>query len=249
MNLFELGTHRGNSRSKLNPKLKKRVFGFTQGLCVIDLVQTIDSVQKTAEFLISLAEKKRQILLVGTSDHIKDNLLSYASKFNSGLMPYINYRWLGGTLTNWSTIKKTLKTLEKLDNIIDNKEFFEKLSRNEQLNVIKKQARVAKFFAGLRPLRSNRPGAVIVLDGPNNGIAIKEAELVGVPVIVLTNTSIKILPQDLNHTITCNIHSIASVDFILNYLIESYNTGFIAGNEKRLLETENTPNSINSNTK
>lgn len=245
MNLFELGTQRGNSRSKLNPKLKKRVFGFTQGLCIIDLVQTIDSISKTADFLSSLAEKKRQILLVGTSDHIKDSLSSYAAKFNSGLMPYINYRWLGGTLTNWSTIKKTLKTLEKLDNILENKEFFEKLSRNEQLNVIKKQERVAKFFAGLRPLRSNRPGAVIVVDGPNNAIAIKEAESVGVPVIVLTNTSIKILPKDLSNTITCNIHSISSVDFILNYLIESYNKGFAVGNEKRLLETENTPNSNN----
>lgn len=249
MNLFELGTQRGNSRSKLNPKLKKRVFGFTQGLCVIDLVQTIDSIQTTANFLSSLAEKKRQVLLVGTSDHIQNSLATYAAKFNSGLMPYINYRWLGGTLTNWSTIKKTLKTLEKLDNIIENKEFFEKLSRNEQLNVIKKQARVAKFFAGLQPLRSNRPGAVIVLDGPNNGIAIKEAESVGVPVIVLTNTSIKVLPKDLTHTITCNIHSISSVEFILDYLIDSYNKGFIAGNEKRMQETENTTNPTNTVTK
>lgn len=249
MNLFELGTHRGNSRSKLNPKLKKSVFGFTQGLCVIDLVHTIDSIQKTADFLSTLAEKKRQILLVGTSDHIKDNLQSYAAKFNSGLMPYVNYRWLGGTLTNWSTIKKTLKTLEKLDNIIENKEFFDKLSRNEQLNVIKKQSRVAKFFAGLRPLRTNRPGAIIVVDGPNNGIAIKEAELVGVPVIVLTNTSIKTLPKDLSNTITCNIHSISSIDFILNYLIDSYNQGFLVGNEKRLLEAENKPNLNNPITK
>jgi len=249
MNLFELGTQRGNSRSKLNPKLKKRIFGYSQGLCVIDLVQTINTIQSTGDFLSSLAEKKRQVLLVGTSDHIKDSLAGYAAKFNSGLMPYINYRWLGGTLTNWSTIKKTLKTLEKLNNILENKEFFEKLSRNEQLNIIKQQSRVAKFFAGLQPLRSNRPGAVIVLDGPNNGIAIKEAESVGVPVIVLTNTSIKVLPQDLSHTITCNIHSITSVDFILNYLIDSYNKGFVIGNDKRLLESENSNTNNNSDTK
>lgn len=236
MNLFEVGAHRGNSRSKLNPKLKSRIYGYSQGLCIIDLVKTIDSINHVSELFTYLGEKRKQILIVGTSDHIKDEVSNFASAFEGSPMPYINHRWLGGTLTNWSTIKRTLKTLEKLENITKDEEFFAKLARNEQLNIKKEKESVSKFFSGLVNLKSNRPGAVFVIDGPNNAIAIKEAEIMKIPVIVLTNTSVKTLSSDISKTIVCNIYSSNAVKFIVKYLIEFYNKGLQSAIEKKTLE-------------
>jgi small subunit ribosomal protein S2 len=240
MSLFQTGTHRGNSKSKLNPSLRSRVYGFQNNLCIIDLVKTIDSINQVGDLLSSLGEKKRQVLLVGTSDHIKGLLPGYSEKFTTGPMPYINSRWLGGTLTNWSTVRKTLKKLEKLDTISKDEDFFNKLSRNEQLNLSRQKTNIAKFFEGLRTLKNNRPGALLLVDGPNNPIAIKEADMMGIPVIVLTNTSIQVLPKSTKNVIIANINSTNTVSFILDNLVHSYNEGVKLGFEKKSQELENT---------
>lgn len=247
MNLFETGTHRGNSRSKLNPRLRSKVYGFSSGLCVIDLVKTIESVETVSNFLFKLGEQRKQLLIVGTSDHIKETVPRYAGSFDSGQMPYVNNRWLGGTLTNWSTIKKTLKTLEKLEDILNNTEFYNSLTRNEQLNLQKEKFRVSRFFDGLKVLRNNRPGAVVILDGANNPIAVKEAELMKVPVVLLTNTSVKTLPNDISKTVVCNIYSVNTVEFITKYMINAYNLGYKKGAENKIkqISDKKTPSTTN----
>lgn len=150
MNLFEVGAYRGNGRSKMNAKLKSRIYAFKNGLCIIDLVQTLEVMESVNTFIEKLGQQKKQILVVGTSEHIKKQVPEFAARFGSIGMPYIDNRWLGGTLTNWMTIKKTLKTLEKLESIEANQEFFQELARNEQLNVQKKKAKVENFFGGLK---------------------------------------------------------------------------------------------------
>ncbi len=232
--LFELGTHRGNSRSKLNSRLKKRIFGFTNGLCVVDLVQTIDSLTSVSDFLYKLGQKRRQVIIIGTSDHIKDLIPDFAKSFNiDGGMPFVNNRWLGGTLTNWSTVKKTLKTLEKLESYEQNEEFYKKLARNEQLNIQKEKTKITKFFAGLKNLKNNHPGAVLLLDAAVNPVTIKEAQAVKVPVIAFTNTSIKLLPDNLDTTVVCNVNSTNTVKFLISTLSESYNKGLSVGIEMK----------------
>lgn len=229
MSLFEVGAHRGNKSSKLNPKLKKRVYGISSGLCLINLVETKNYIDNSSDLLYKLGQKKKQILIVCTSKHLKDQVVEFSSNFDNGPMPYVDNRWLGGTLSNWSTIKKTLKTLEKLENIESNTEFFSKLARNEQLRVSREKDKIKRFFGGLVNLKTNKPGAILLLDGSNNPITIQEADTVGVPVIVLTNTGILSLPKDLNNTIVCNISSINTVKVITDYLIDSYNQGLAAG--------------------
>jgi small subunit ribosomal protein S2 len=224
MNLFEVGAHRGNSRSQMNPKLKSRIYGYQQGLCVIDLTETIASLEKVTTLLKKQGERRKQILLVGTSRYLESKTAKYAGQFGSG-SPYVNNRWLGGTITNWSTVRKTLKNLEKLENIQDNTEFFNKLARNEQLNVAKEQARMEKFFGGLKTLKNNRPGAVLILDTAANPVAIKEAEAMNVPVIALTNTTVPYLPQNLAHTVLFNNHSLNALDMVMGELASAYNKG------------------------
>jgi small subunit ribosomal protein S2 len=230
-NLYQLGVHRGNSKSKLNPKLKNKVHNFKNNLCVIDLVSTIDSINATKDLFKKIGSKKKQILIVGTSSHLSDQVVEFSNLFNSGQMPYVNTRWLGGSLTNWATIRKNLKILEKLENMQSNAEFFAKLARNEQLSISRQIEKMGKFFNGLKLLKSNRPAAVLVLDAANNSIAIKESECVKIPVVALTNTFIQTLPKNLENTILCNNNSVAGIDFIVKSLIESYNEGFASSVE------------------
>lgn len=229
MSLFEVGAHRGNKKSKLNPRLKSKVYGFDKSLCLIDLVEAKASMERAAELIYKLGQKRKQILIVGTSRHIKDYVVEFASTFQNGAMPYVDNRWLGGTLTNWSTVKKTLKTLEKLDNIESNKEFFQKLARNEQLNITRKKAKISKLFKGLVNLKNNKPGAILVLDANQNDMAIKEADNMNIPVITLTNTNTLALPKNLNYTIVTNINSINAIKLITEHLGASYNLGLEAG--------------------
>jgi len=228
MQLFQVGAHRGNAKSKLNPRLKSNVYGVENGLCLINLVETNQSIQTASDLIHSLGLKKKQILVVGTSKHLQNLTVSTAAKF-VGSAPYVNFRWLGGSLTNWSTIKKTLKTLEKLENIENNKEFFQKLSRNERLSIQRERTKISKFFSGLVNLKNNRPGALLVLDAANHSVPILEAQKMGIPVIALTNTGCKFLPEKLDTTIVTNIYSIKAVELILDNLVASYNEGFQSG--------------------
>jgi small subunit ribosomal protein S2 len=225
MSLFEVGAHRGNKKSKLNPRLKSKVFGYDKGLCLINLVDTKSSLEKAGALLHALGLKKRQVLIVGTSKQIKALTVKVSSQFSQP-MPYVDTRWPGGTLTNYVTIKKTLKALEKLQSIEKNEEFFGKLSRNEQLQITREKEKKEKIFSGLVNLKNNKPGAVIVLDSGENPIAIKEAEANGVPVIALTNTSTITLPVNLDYTVLCNVNSINAIELIINDLVNYYNVGY-----------------------
>ena len=235
MSLFQVGAHRGNKKSKLNPRLKSKVFGYDKGLCLINLVDTKNSLSSASNLLVKLGQKNKQILIVGTSKHLKDLTINFASSFTSS-MPYVDTRWPGGTLTNYVTIKKTLKALEKLQNISSNDDFFDKISKNQQLEITREKEKKEKIFNGLVNLKNNKPGAVIILDASENSIAIKEAEAMNVPVIALTNTSTVILPKVLDYTIICNIHSIKAIELILSELSSAYNEG--QQNATKLVQTE-----------
>ncbi len=225
MNLYEVGAHRGNKKSRLNPRLKERVYGVENGLSIIDLVETRKSITGISDFLTALGRKNRQALIVGTSKHLTQTTAEFAEKFNNGPMPFVNYRWLGGTLTNWSTVKKTLDTLNKLRSMESDEKFLNKLSKNEQLGIKREKVKLEKFFAGLVSLKNNKPGALIVLDAPNNPIAIKEAELMNVPVIALTNTGTVSLPLDVSYTVVANINSTKTMKLLLNTFVDAYNKG------------------------
>jgi small subunit ribosomal protein S2 len=229
MSLFETGAHRGNSKSKINSKLKDKVYGIDNGLCIINLVETKKSIERAEELMTKLGQRRKQVLVIGTSRHLNSLTKEYAERFTGDGMPYVDHRWLGGTLTNWNTIRKTLKNLDKLENILTNKGFFDKLARNEQLQIQKEVVKLRKFFGGLVGLKNNRPGALLVLDAKENAVAIQEADNIGIPVICLTNINAKYLPKSLNYTIVCNINSINTVRFITDRLVNSYNQSLASG--------------------
>jgi len=245
MSLFSTGAHRGNHKSRMNPKLKGFIYGTdNQSLCVIDLVKTLDSLDRACQLMFRLGQKRKQAFVVGSSKYIKDFTLDLANQFlPQESMPYVNSRWLGGTLTNWTTVRKTLKTLDKLESFENNTEFFEKLSRNEQLSISRDKAKKMLLFSGLRNLKTNKPGVVIILDTQRSKTAIQEAEEVGVPIIALTNLNCPILPKNLNTTIVCNNFSVETVKLITAELVAAYQQGLQDG----AAVTETQPQQVHTN--
>jgi small subunit ribosomal protein S2 len=244
MGLYEVGAHRGNSRTTLNPKLRSKVHSFDNGIAIIDLAQTLENLENIANFMQKLGSKKKQVLFVGTSKHIKAKVQGYSALFKGSTMPFVNKRYIGGTFSNWATIKKTLKTLEKLESIQNNADFFKKLARKEQLSINKEQVKINATFGGLRHLKTAKPAVVIVLDAANETVVIKEAQVMGIPIICLTNTSILTLPKDMQNTLVFNINSSNAVDLIMNTLSESYNSGLL----QEVIKEER-PIVVNSNVK
>jgi small subunit ribosomal protein S2 len=236
MSLFQVGAHRGNRKSKLNPRLRSKVHSFTKGLCQIDLANTNTAIEASAEILKKLGAKKKQILIVGTSKHISPLVVATSTQFAMP-MPYVNNRWLGGTLTNWTTVRKTLKDKEKKEKIVSNQDFFNKLARNEQLGIQRQLDKLKTIFDGLTPLKTNRPGAIIVLDADENKVSIREAQNLGVPVIALTNTSTVFLPNNLTSTICMNTNSTKALELVLEYLVGAYNSGVEAAAAAQIAQT------------
>jgi small subunit ribosomal protein S2 len=230
MDLFKLGAHRGNRKARLNSRLKHHVYGQKDGLSLVDLTKLQLTLSSVEELLEKLGAARKQILFVGTATHLKSLTKETASKTSSG-MPYIENRWLGGTLTNWGTVRKTLKTLEKNEKIMGNEKFFNELARNERLGITRETDKLLKIFGGLKEMKTNRPGALIILDAQNNGTAIKEADVMGVPVIALLNTATTELPQSLNYTLVCNNNSKAFVELIADRLADAYNRGLNTATE------------------
>ena len=224
MDLYKIGSHRGNKASKLNPKLKKYVYGTQQGMSLIDLALMQQKLENVENFLKHLGKSNKQLIVVGTSTHVKPVTEKIAKEMGRG-MPFVSNRWLGGTLTNWSTVKKTLKTLEKNENIISNEKFFKELSRNEQLILTRETEKLRKIFGGLVDLKSNRPGALLVLDASENVVAIKEADLMNIPVIALSNTGALDLPTKLDYTVVCNTNSTKLLTMLTERFIEAYGSG------------------------
>jgi small subunit ribosomal protein S2 len=225
MDLFKVGSHRGNKKQKLNPKLRSFVYGAKQGLSLIDLAKMQDSLARIEELLFSLGKTRKQVLIVGTQKHVQTKVKELAAAMGAKGMPFINQRWLGGTLTNWATVKKTLKTLEKNEKILENAEFFATLSRNEQLNITRETEKLRQIFGGLVDLRSNRPGAVLVLDGENNHVAIQEADAMKVATISLLNTASVSLPSHLDFALVCNNNSKLLIDLLSGRFADAYNNG------------------------
>lgn len=225
MNLFQTGAQRGNSKSKLNPKLAKYVYTVKDQICFWDLVKVKKNIDEAILLMNKNGSKKRQILLVGTSHHVKGLVESVSKEFLNEEMPYVCNRWIGGTLTNRKTINISVNGIKKIESYEQNEKFYKNLSSNEKLILSKNKNRSNRLFGGIRSLKAAKPGCVIIFDGANNSSAIKEAEILEIPLIVITNASTIYLPTKNAIIIPCNNNSIKTVELIAKELALGYNEG------------------------
>jgi len=212
--LLEAGVHFGHETKRWNPKMKKYIFGAKNKVYIIDLEQTKAAITKACEFLRKTAAEGGSILFVGTKKQAQDIIKEEASR--SGMF-YVNQRWLGGMLTNFQTIKKSIKRLEDLERMKEDGTFA-KLSKKEVSQLNKEAFKLNKNLEGIRAM-SKPPKAMFVVDSKKEEIAIKEARKIGIKIVALVDTNCD--PDFIDYPIPGNDDAIRSIKLITGLVADS----------------------------
>ena len=211
--LIEAGAHFGHPASKWNPNYKKFITSIRNGVHIINLEMTLKYIDTVISELSKVVTSGGNILFVGTKSQAKDAIQSSAD--NCG-MYYITERWLGGTLTNYSTIKKSIRRLKLLEK--DSSSIYKDLTKKERNSLSREKLRLADLHRGIKDMR-HLPSALFVIDAKHEKIAISEARCLGIPTfgVVDTNTD----PNVLDFPIPANDDSIKTIKLILEHISNS----------------------------
>ena len=182
--LLEAGVHFGHQTKRWNPKMKEYIFGERNGIYIIDLQKTLKMFKDAAKFVSDLTSTGKLILFVGTKRQAQDAVAEEAKRAG---MPYINSRWLGGLLTNWVTVQKSVKRLAELDDMaVDGR--FELMTKKEVIRLERERKHLNTNLAGIKTMR-RLPDAIFVIDSNNEAIAVAEARKLGIPVVAVVDTN------------------------------------------------------------
>lgn len=212
--LIDAGVHFGHRTSRWNPKMAPFIHGRRNQIHILDLVETVRGLTRACYFLRELCATGRQVVLVGTKRQIKNVVLSEAERSK---MPYVNERWLGGTLTNFSTIRSRLKRLEELERLELSGDL-QNYKKKEQSSLLREMRRIRKNLHGIREL-DRVPGAVVVIDPKKEYIAVREANRLGIPIVAILDTDCD--PEQIDIAIPANDDAMKSVSLILGKLIDA----------------------------
>jgi small subunit ribosomal protein S2 len=182
--LLEAGVHFGHQTKRWNPKMKEYIFGERNGIYIIDLQKTLKLFKDASKFVTDLCASGKTILFVGTKRQAQDAIAEEAGRAG---MPYINQRWLGGLLTNWVTVQKSVKRLQELDEMaVDGR--YELLTKKEVIRLERERKHLQANLAGIKNMK-RLPDAIFVIDSNNEAIAVKEARKLGIPVVAVVDTN------------------------------------------------------------
>jgi len=205
--LLESGAHFGHQKHRWNPKMKRFIFEERNGIYIIDLAKTMQQIRNAVQVVKEVVGKRKSILFVGTKKQAKSVVRECAEECGEF---YICERWLGGTLTNLSTIRQSVKTLERIEKKITSGG--EGLTKKELSLMGKEQIKLDKNLSGIRSMRKV-PGLIIVVDPSREHIAVAEANKLGIPVMALVDTNCD--PDPIDHVIACNDDALKSIKLIL----------------------------------
>lgn len=230
--LLEAGVHFGHETKRWNPKMKPFIFGEKNGVYIIDLSKTQEALLKACDFLKGVAAKGGSILFVGTKRQAQDIVKEEALR--SGMF-YVTQRWLGGMLTNFQTIKKSIKRLEELERLKEDGTMA-KLSKKEAAQLNKEMFKLNKNLEGVRAM-AKPPKAMFVVDSKKEEIAVKEARKLGIAVVALVDTNCD--PDLINYVIPGNDDAIRSIKLVVGLVANSILEGreeFAAGEAEKARE-------------
>ncbi len=235
-NLLEAGVHFGHETKRWNPKMKKYIFGEKNGIYIIDLAKTENALVKACNFLKKIASEGGSVLFVGTKKQAQEIVKAEASRCG---MFYVNQRWLGGMLTNFQTIKKSIKRLNDLERLKEDGTMA-KLSKKEASKLTKEMYKLNKNLEGIRDMEK-LPKAIFVIDSKKEDIAVKESRILKVPVVGLVDTNSN--PDIIDYLIPGNDDAIRSIKLVTGVIADAIGEGkqaFAAGiaKAKRAEEAE-----------
>jgi len=182
--LLEAGVHFGHQTRRWNPKMQKYIFGARNGIYIIDLQKTLRQFKESYRYVRELSARGGNVLFVGTKKQAQESIFEEAQRCG---MPYVNHRWLGGMLTNFVTIKKSIGRLKKYE-IMQEEESWGNLTKKEILNITKEKEKLAKFLDGIKDM-GKVPDLLFVVDPKREEIAIKEARKLGIPILAIVDTN------------------------------------------------------------
>jgi small subunit ribosomal protein S2 len=183
--LLEAGVHFGHQTSRWNPKMKPYIFGARNGIHIIDLQQTVTMFKEVEAAVKNLAASGGNILFVGTKKQAQDAVKEEAERCG---MFYVHHRWLGGTLTNFSTIRQSIERLRKIEEMENNPKIVEALTKKEMLGLRREKEKLEQSLGGIKGMRK-LPDAIFVVDPKQEEIAVREARRLGIQVIAVIDTN------------------------------------------------------------
>ena len=212
--LLEAGVHFGHQTRRWNPQMKPYIFEARNGIHVINLNQTTTLLQEATDFLSKIVAKGGKVLFVGTKKQAQAATKEAASACGQ---PYVTERWLGGMLTNWQTIRKSIRHLEHLDRISTDGTY-EKLKKKEVLLLEKERGRLQRTLAGIRNM-GGLPGLVFLIDIKKENIAVSEAVKLGIPSVAIVDTNCD--PELVTYPIPGNDDAIRSIGLIAHLIADA----------------------------
>lgn len=210
--MVKAGVHFGHRTRFWNPKMAPYIYGDRQQIHIVNLEKTLPLYREAAQFLAKIVERKGTILFVGTKRVAREVIREQAELLG---MPYVNYRWLGGMLTNFKTVRNSIKRLTELEEMAKNGTF-EKLTKKEVLSLTREQAKLERSLGGIKDMK-RAPDALFVIDVGHENIAIKEAKKLGIPVVAVVDTNSN--PDDIDYIIPGNDDAYRAVRLYLKGVV------------------------------
>lgn len=211
--LLESGAHFGHQTHRWNPKMKRFIFEARNGIYIIDLAKTLQQIRAAVDFVREIVAKRKSILFVGTKKQAKAVVRECAEEAGEF---YVCERWLGGALTNLSTIRQSVKTLERIEKRITSGG--EGFTKKEISLMSKERIKLDRNLSGIRAMRKP-PGLLIVVDPSKEHIAVAEANSLGIPVMALVDTNCD--PDPIDFVIACNDDALKSIKIVLNSIMQA----------------------------
>src|SRR5438876_7313410 len=224
--LLEAGVHFGHQTKRWNPKMKEYIFGERNGIYIIDLQKTLKMFKEASKFIAELASQGRIVLFVGTKRQAQDAIAEEAQRCNGF---YVNQRWLGGLLTNWVTVQKSVKRLKELDDMATDGRY-ELLPKKEVIKLERERKHLQANLAGIKNL-NRLPDVVFVIDSNKEAIAVKEARKLGIPVVAVVDTNCD--PTEVDYVIPGNDDALRAIRLFTSKISESVAEGVQAATDKQ----------------
>ena len=212
--LLEAGVHFGHQTRRWNPKMAPYIFTERNGIYIIDLQKTVKKLEEAYNFIHEIAADGGEILFVGTKKQAMDSIKEEAERCN---MPFVNARWLGGMLTNFSTIKRRIKRLEQLKKMEEDGTF-DLLPKKEVIKLKLEREKLEKFMGGITEMKK-QPAALFIVDPRKERIAVAEAHKLGIPIVAIVDTNCD--PDEVDYVIPGNDDAIRAVRLIAGAMADA----------------------------
>ncbi|MBE0611306.1 MAG: 30S ribosomal protein S2 [Dehalococcoidia bacterium] len=212
--LLEAGVHFGHQTRRWNPKMRQFIFTERNGIHIIDLQQTVTRLDAAISFIRDVVAGGSEVLIIGTKKQARETVEMEATR---AVLPYVNNRWLGGTLTNFRTIQSRIKHLHNLETSMEQGDFA-RLTKKEQLDISNEIERMNRYFGGIKNME-RLPAAVFIIDTVKEAIAVAECKRLNIPIVSLVDTNCD--PDPVAYPIPSNDDAIRAIKLILGKVADA----------------------------